>query len=177
MDRSMIEALIFVVFPFCMVFAAVSDMLSMTIANRVSVILVATFAVVAPFTGMDWATYGMHFAAGALVLAVTFALFAMGGMGGGDAKLMAATAVFMGVNMQLAEYLVISAFLGGVLTIALLSYRKSALAVFTSRNVFLRHFANQDVGVPYGIALGAGGLLTYPESPLMVWALQRLAGA
>ena len=60
----MLEALIFVVFPFCMVFAAVSDMLSMTIANRVSVLLVATFAVVAPLTGMDWAVYGWHFAAG-----------------------------------------------------------------------------------------------------------------
>jgi len=172
----MIEALIFVVFPFCMVFAAVSDMLSMTIANRVSVILVATFAIVAPFTGMDWSTYGMHFAAGGLVLAVTFGLFALGGMGGGDAKLMSATAVFMGLNMHLAQYLVISAFLGGVLTIAILSYRKSAISVFTSRNVFLRHFADQSVGVPYGIALGAGGLLTYPESPLVIWALQRLSG-
>ena len=64
----MLEALIFVVFPFCMVFAAVSDMLSMTIANRVSVMLIVTFAVVAPLTGMDWATYGWHFAAGGLVL-------------------------------------------------------------------------------------------------------------
>ena len=64
----MLEALIFVVFPFCMVFAAVSDMLSMTIANRVSIMLVATFAVVAPLTGMDWATYGWHFAAAGLVL-------------------------------------------------------------------------------------------------------------
>ena len=88
----MLEALIFVVFPFCMLFAAISDMLSMTIANRVPVLLVVVFALVAPLTGMDWAAYGGHFAAGALVLAVTFGLFAMGGMGGGDAKLLAATA-------------------------------------------------------------------------------------
>jgi prepilin peptidase CpaA len=74
----MLEAIIFVVFPFCMAFAAVSDMLTMTIANRVSLLLIATFAIVAPFTGMDLATYGMHFAGGGLVLAVTFALFAMG---------------------------------------------------------------------------------------------------
>ncbi|TIX80929.1 MAG: peptidase, partial [Mesorhizobium sp.] len=77
----MLEALIFVVFPFCMLFAAISDMLSMTIANRVPVLLVAVFALVAPLTGMDWATYGWHFAAGGLVLAVTFGLFALGGMG------------------------------------------------------------------------------------------------
>ena len=94
----MLEALIFVVFPFCMVFAAISDMLSMTIANRVPVLLVAVFALVAPLTGMDWATYGWHFAAGGLVLAVTFGLFALGGMGGGDAKLLAATAVWMGLQ-------------------------------------------------------------------------------
>ena len=65
----MLEALIFVVFPFCMVFAAVSDTLSMTIANRVPLVLLAVFAVVAPLTGMDWAEYGWHFAAGATVLA------------------------------------------------------------------------------------------------------------
>src|SRR4029453_2898000 len=80
--ETMLEALIFVVFPFCMVFAAVSDMLSMTIANRVSMVLVVTFAAVAPLTGMDWATYGWHFAACGIVLAVTFGMFAFGGMGG-----------------------------------------------------------------------------------------------
>ena len=126
----MLEALIFVVFPFCMLFAAISDMLSMTIANRVSVLLVVVFALVAPLTGMDWAAYGWHFAAGALVLAVTFGLFAMGGMGGGDAKLLAATAVWMGFNIHLVEYLVVSTFIGGLLTLAILLYRKSPLAVY-----------------------------------------------
>lgn len=173
----MLEALIFVVFPFCMVFAAVSDMLSMTIANRVSVLLIATFAIIAPFTGMDWAAYGWHFAAGGLVLLVTFGLFALGGMGGGDAKLMSATALFLGFNVHLVEYLVISAFLGGVLTVAILAYRNSALAVFTSRNMFLRHFADDAVGIPYGIVLGLGGLVAYPDSPLVVWALERLVAS
>lgn len=108
----MLEALIFVVFPFCMVFAAISDMLSMTIANRVSVLLVATFAAVAPFTGMDWTTYGWHFAAGFLVLVITFAMFALGGMGGGDAKLLSATAVWMGMSMELIQYVFYGALLG-----------------------------------------------------------------
>jgi prepilin peptidase CpaA len=147
----------------------------MTIANRVSVLLVVVFALVAPLTGMDWAAYGWHFAAGALVLAVTFGLFAMGGMGGGDAKLLAATAVWMGLNIQLVEYLVASTLIGGLLTLAILLYRKSPLADFTGQNPFLRHFADETTGVPYGIALGLGGLLTYPDSPLMVWALARLA--
>jgi prepilin peptidase CpaA len=171
----MLEALIFVVFPFCMVFAAVSDTLSMTIANRVPLLLVAVFAVVAPLTGMDWVAYGWHFAAGAIVLAATFGLFALGGMGGGDAKLLSATAVWMGLNLHLIEYLVASAFLGGLLTMAILVYRGSPLAVYTGRNMFLRNFANAKGGIPYGIALGTGGLVTYPGSPLMVWAMERLA--
>ncbi|QPC94938.1 prepilin peptidase [Mesorhizobium sp. INR15] len=172
----MLEALIFVVFPFCMLFAAISDMLSMTIANRVPVLLVVVFALVAPLTGMEWAAYGWHFAAGGLVLAVTFGLFAMGGMGGGDAKLLAATAVWMGFGVHLVEYLVVSAFIGGLLTLAILAYRKSPLSDFAGNNPFLRHFADDATGVPYGIALGIGGLLTYPDSPLMVWALKTLAG-
>ncbi len=48
----MLIAAILIVFPFAMANAAVSDMLSMTIANRISIILVASFLVLAPLTGM-----------------------------------------------------------------------------------------------------------------------------
>ena len=171
------EALIFVVFPFCMMYAALSDLLSMTIANRVSLLLVGTFAALALLTGMDLASIGWHLAAFAMVLLVTFVLFAIGGMGGGDAKLLAATSLWMGFGMPLVGYLVTSAFLGGVLTLLILSLRNSGLAVLAGRNLFLRNLCGESAGVPYGIALGIGGLLTYPESPLMVWALERLASA
>jgi prepilin peptidase CpaA len=171
----LIEALIFVVFPFCMAFAALSDMLSMTIANRVPLLLVAVFAIVAPLTGMGWMEYGWHFAAGAVVLAATFGLFALGGMGGGDAKLISGTAVWMGFNLHLIEYLVVSTFLGGLLTVAILVYRGSPLATYTGHNIFLRNFAKPNGGIPYGIALGIGGLVTYPASPMMQWALERIA--
>ena len=171
----MLEALIFVVFPFCMVFAVVSDVVSMTIANRVSLILVATFAVVAPLTGMEWADYGMHFAAAALVLCITFGLFAIGGMGGGDAKLLAATTLWIGFRIELLQYMVYASLLGGALTLLVLYFRGSPLSTFTANNLFLRHFANEKAGIPYGVALGATGLLIYPSTPLMQWALARVA--
>ena len=172
----MLVAAILVIFPFCMVFAAVSDMVSMTIANRVSVILVLAFAVLAPLTGMEWAAFGWHFAAGALMLAVTFALFALGAMGGGDAKLIAATALWMGFGLPLMNYLVSAAFIGGMLTLLILIYRKSPLSALTGRNLFLRHFADPGAGIPYGVALGIAGLVTYAETPLMAWALGQLSG-
>jgi prepilin peptidase CpaA len=106
---------------------------------------------------------------------VTFGMFAFGGMGGGDAKLMAATALWMGFNLNLLDYLVVSAFIGGVLTLAILLFRKSALADLTGQNLFLRHFADSTVGIPYAVALGLGGLAAYPDSPLAVWAINQLS--
>lgn len=170
----MLEALIFVVFPFCMVFAAVSDMLSMTIANRVPLLLLAVFLVVAPLSGMAWADVGMHLAAGATLLLVTFTLFALGAMGGGDAKLISATAVWMGFGLPLMQYLLTATILGGVLTLAILSFRSSALSHVISQNLFLRNFSKDAGGVPYGIALGISGLMTYPQSTLMVWTVEQL---
>lgn len=170
----MLEALIFVVFPFCMVYSAVSDTMSMTIANRVPLLLLGVFLIVAPLTGMALADIGMHLAAGAVLLTITFAMFALGGMGGGDAKLIAASTVWMGFGMPLMQYLLTSAVIGGMLTLAILTFRSSALSHITSQNMFLRNFSKDAGGVPYGIALGIGGLITYPSSPLMVWALERL---
>ncbi len=167
----MLAAAIFVIFPFCMVYAAVSDMLSMTIANRVSLLLIGSFMVIAPLTGMDWSTYGMHLVAGGIVLMATFTLFAMGAMGGGDAKLLAATSVWMGFGIELMQYLVTAGFVGGILTLGILSYRGSALAVFTGQNRMLRNFADTSLGIPYGIGLGIAGLMVYPDSALMKWAV------
>lgn len=172
----MIEAAVFVVFPFAMAFAAVSDLLSMTIANRVSVVLIASFLILAPLLGMSWHDYGMHAAAGATLLLITFSLFTFGSMGGGDAKLMASTALWMGFNEVLLQYLVTSAIFGGMLTMAILAYRKSPLRVLAGNIGFLRRMADQNEGIPYGIALGLGGLIVYPESDMVRLALAGVLG-
>lgn len=173
----MLEAIIFVVFAFSMAYAALSDLLTMTIANRVTLVLLATFAIVAPLTGMDLATYGMHFAAGAMVLAATFVLFAMGGVGGGDAKLVSAVAVWCGFGMPLVEYLIYSALLGGWITMAIILWRGSFVAEMAGgRFEFLDRISRKDAGVPYGIALGIAGLIAAPSMPLVEWAVKSVAG-
>ncbi|MBX3597799.1 MAG: prepilin peptidase [Rhizobiaceae bacterium] len=170
------EAIIFVVFPFCMVYSAISDVLSMKINNIVPLVLLATFVLVAPMTGMAASAIGMHLLAGAAVLAVTFTLFAIGGMGGGDAKLIAASAVWLGFGPSLVTYLMAITVVGGQLTLAILLFRRSPWHYLAYQNRFLRNFASDVKGVPYGIALGAGGMFAFSESPLVVWALNRLAG-
>lgn len=172
----MLEAIILVVFPFCMVFSAISDTLSMKIANTVPLVLAGAFLVAAPLSGMPLIDIGWHGLAGFLVLAVTFVLFAVGGMGGGDAKLLAATALWMGFGMPVLVYLVMTALFGGLLTIGILVFRASPWHYAADRNIFLKNFGRDTKGVPYGIALGAAGLVAFGDSPLAIWALARLAG-
>src|SRR5437868_14828799 len=80
-------------FPALMAFAAASDLFTMTISNRVSLALVAGFFALAVAGGM--APYDMlnHVGAGALVLAGAFTCFAMGWVGGGDAKVAGSVAL------------------------------------------------------------------------------------
>ena len=165
------DAAILLIFPAIMAFAAASDLLTMTISNRVSLLLVAGFATLALTTGMDWTSIGMHLLAGATVLMVTFALFAFGWIGGGDAKLAAATALWLGWS-QLLSYALYSSLLGGILTIALLTLRAAPLhPPFLVREAWYVRITDKGTGIPYGIALAAAGLLLYPTSVWMTSAL------
>jgi prepilin peptidase CpaA len=62
-----------------------------------------------------------------------------------------------------------------VLTLLIIIYRRSPLSMLTGNYLFLRHFADDKVGIPYGVALGAAGLLVFPSTPLALWALGRMA--
>ena len=83
-------------FPALMAYAACSDLLTMRISNRVSLILFFGFVVMGFALRLPLDAWLMHFAAGGLVLVITFALFAAGWVGGGDAKLAAVTAMWLG---------------------------------------------------------------------------------
>jgi prepilin peptidase CpaA len=160
----MLDIALLVIFPAMMAFAAASDLFTMTISNRVSLILVAGFLLLAFMTGMTWATLGMHFGAGALVLAICFGMFAFGWIGGGDAKLAAATALWLGWG-QLLEYALVSSVLGGLLTIGLLNLRNAALHPrILMREPWYQKITDEKTGIPYGIALAGAGLALYPYS-------------
>ena len=92
-----------IVFPFLMAYAAANDLLTMLIPNRISLALTAAFALLAATGILSPAEIGAHLGAGALVLAITFGLFASGVIGGGDAKLAAAAALWLGFD-QLLDY-------------------------------------------------------------------------
>ncbi len=161
-----VEAITLLLFPATMAFAASSDLLTMTISNRVTLTLLVGFFALAALTGMGWQELISHMAAGFAVLAVTFCLFARGWIGGGDAKLAAVTALWFGFD-QLLAYAIFASILGGILTVAVLRFRQAPLPKPLERQEWLKRLHRLDAGVPYGIALAAAALLVYPETPWM----------
>jgi prepilin peptidase CpaA len=161
----LIEAVRLLLFPAMMAFAASTDLFTMTISNRVSIVLVAGFFALALLDGMAAVEIGNHVAAGALVLAVGFGFFARGWIGGGDAKLAAAIALWFGWA-HLGDYLLCASLLGGVLTFALIEFRRRTLPPLLAGQVWLARLHEPDGGVPYGIALAAAALIIYPST---VW--------
>src|SRR5215831_14427993 len=99
------DAIRLMLFPAMMAFAASSDLLTMTISNRVSLILLTGFFGLALATGMNPAILADHVAAASLVFAAVLFFFAQGWIGGGDAKLATVTALWLGFD-QLLTYFV-----------------------------------------------------------------------
>ncbi|MGM4932141.1 A24 family peptidase [Tardiphaga sp. 1201_B9_N1_1] len=150
-------------FPGLMAYAAISDLFTMTISNRISLLLVAGFAVLAMFGGMGLHDALSHLGAGATVLVVAFACFAFGWIGGGDAKLAAAAGLWFGFD-HLLNYLVYASLFGGALTLLLLQFRQWPLPYALGGQAWLMRLHHKETGIPYGIALALGALLVYPDT-------------
>ena len=164
--EAVIDVLALVLFPALMAYSAWSDLFTMKIANWISGLLVIAFVAMALASGMSLQLIGLgHLACGAAVLALTFSLFAFGWIGGGDAKLAAATAVWLGWE-HLPDYGLLASILGALLTLGLLRFRKFELPDALSSRVWISRLHNTKTGVPYGIALACAGLALYPETPL-----------
>jgi prepilin peptidase CpaA len=159
----MIDAVRLLLFPALMAFAASSDLFTMKISNRVALALVAGFFALALASGMSPSDMLMHSGAALAVLAVTFVFFACGWIGGGDAKLAPAAALWFGFD-HLAPYLFYASICGGVLTLLVIRFRDAPLPMVLVGQDWAERLHRSDAGVPYGIALAAAALLIYPDT-------------
>lgn len=170
----MIAVAALMVMPLCLAVAAVSDLFTMTIPNKIPAALLLAFLVLAPLVGLGWPDIGMSLVAGLIVFAVCFSLFAANVMGGGDAKLLTAAACWFGFGQPLLIFLVATAFLGGMLTILILvirSYSSTVLAM----GIALPQSLTTANKIPYGIAIAVGGFMTLEHAPIIILAM-RAAG-
>lgn len=153
------------IFPALMAFAAFSDLFTMKISNRLVLITTASFLVIALLAGLSLEQFGWHLLAGALVLAITFGMFAAGWIGGGDAKMAAAIALWLGFA-QLLPFLLYASVFGGALTLLILIARRWMLPARLTAVEWIARLHNPQTGIPYGVALAAAAIVVYPMSPV-----------
>ena len=165
-----IDAIRLLLFPAVMAFAGWIDLFTMTISNRISLLLLIGFCVLAAVTGMRPDALFDHVGAALTVFTVVFFLFAMGWIGGGDAKLATATALWLGFD-QLLAYFVWASLFGGVLTYLIMRFRLMPLPAFLARQEWAERLHRMDAGVPYGVALAASALVVYPDT---IWMTLRV---
>lgn len=171
---SVLQACLLCGFPALVVIAAMRDATSFTIPNWISLSALGAFLPAALLTGLAPAAIGLALVVGFAALVLGMAMFAFGWIGGGDAKLMAACAVWLGWS-AFTPFLAFTCIAGGVLAVALLLVRKANFWLPPRLPAWMRRLATPGESVPYGVAIAAGALAVFPTSPVASAAFQALA--
>jgi prepilin peptidase CpaA len=159
------EMLVIVVLPALLAIAAGWDVASYTIPNALQLALIASFVVFVFAAGFSPGEIGSHVLAGFLGLLVGFTLFALGYVGGGDAKLFACTVLWFGFS-DFPKYALIATVLGGAFAVVLVLMRSVPLPDLLMRRPWIARLHSRGSGIPYGVALAAGAFLVLPQTEI-----------
>lgn len=159
----MIEILIFTLFPVLMIVAGVGDCLTMKISNRLNGLIAVSFFGAAFLAGMPVDQVAWHVAAGVAVLIFGFGLFSAGLIGGGDAKLLAVAAMWLGMG-QLVEFLIVMSIAGGLLAIVMKFWWWIRLETELRGFKWFKSKVKSSIDLPYGIAIAVGALFAFRHS-------------
>lgn len=162
---ALLAAVLVLLFPALVLTAAFSDAISFTIPNWISLALLALFPVAGLAVGLPLPTLGLHLAIGFAALLVGMIMFSLRWMGGGDAKLIAAAALWLGWP-ALLNFILATALAGGGLAILLLALRSAPLRPMIALGPrWVSRLAEQEQGIPYGLAIAIGALAAFTKSP------------
>lgn len=161
-----VQTLLLLCFPVLVVVAALRDATSYTIPNWISLALIVAFLVAALAIGTPAQTIGLDLGVGVVALVLGMAMFAMGWIGGGDAKLFAAAALWLGLPAA-PTYLAVVGVAGGALAVGLLAMRSAYVRPFMpSRPAWFARLVEPGENVPYGVAIAVGALAAFPACVL-----------
>lgn len=164
---SFLQIVLLLAFPTLVIVAALRDVTSYTIPNWISVALIAAFFPAALALGLDGQTIGLHAGIGAAALVAGMVMFALGWIGGGDAKLFAAAGLWLGWPASIS-YLMVTCIAGGGLAVALLGLRSDWVRPYVGYGpAWFGRLATPGENVPYGAAIAVGALFAFPTSALM----------
>jgi len=163
---SLVHLLLLSLFPALVIGAAMRDATSFTIPNWISAVAVVAFFPTALLAGVPVSGLGVCLGVGVAALALGIGMFALGWIGGGDAKLFAACGLWLGWPAVL-PFLAWTALAGGALAVGLLGARKVALPVAVRGPAWMGRLLTPGGDVPYGVAIAFGALAAFPESALV----------
>lgn len=152
--------------PALVIAAALSDLTTMRIPNLISGALILAFFPAALAVGLPWGMAGLHGAIALAALAVGMGLFALRVIGGGDAKLMVGVCLWLGPSASL-EFVVWTALLGGLFSVALIFARKNLLSVAGVAPGWVGNLLEAKGDIPYGVAIAGGALMAFPSSVML----------
>jgi prepilin peptidase CpaA len=162
-----LQAALLTVFPALVIIAALTDATSFTIPNRISLLLLAAYVPATLVLGRPLGEIGLGLGVGVLALVAGMGMFAAGWIGGGDAKLFAASALWLGWPASVT-FVMVTALAGGALAVLLLNARSPYLRTyFAGAPTWFGRLVTPGANVPYGVAIAAGALAAFPQSSLM----------
>lgn len=154
-------------FPALVIWAGIKDATSYTIPNWISATLALAFAPLAILMGLSLDQIGLALLIALAVLIVGIILFALRLIGGGDAKLLAACALWLGPSV-LMMFLVTTALIGGGLALGLMALRTPLLVPLVQRLApWAKRLLTPGEGVPYGVAIAVAALITFEQSAII----------
>lgn len=151
-------------FPAIMIHAAVGDLMTMRIPNRVISVLLASYIVAVPILGLTLSDVLWALAAAAAVFAFGLISFCCHWMGGGDVKLLTIAGLWLGAA-NVVPFIFYTSMFGAMLTLLILIFRQAPLPVAWRGRDWLERLHRRDAGVPYGVAIAAAGVLVYLRTP------------
>ena len=157
----MAEVAVFWILPAAFLVAAFSDITRYTIPNWLTGAIALLFPLVALWAGLAPLAILVHIGVGIFALGMGMMFFALGWLGGGDAKLIAAAALWAGPT-GVWVFLLAAALAGGALTLSLLFFRKLPLPEKLIAQPWIARLHDHEAGIPYGVALSAGALYALP---------------
>jgi len=154
------------VMPALVIAAGLNDLTTMTIPNWMSLALMVGFFPAALMVGLPLSQIALHFGVAVIALFFGAGLFALRLLGGGDAKLLAAICLWMGLSGSLT-FLLITTVAGGLFSLMLMMIRAQPGVAAVGGPAWMGRLLQPKGDIPYGIAIAAGALLTFPSSALM----------
>lgn len=160
----MIAYLLLSVFPAALLIAAANDIYEFKIPNWISIVLIAVYPAAGLAVGASTSLLLEGFLIGAAALTIGFGLFATKIIGGGDAKLFAATAPWLGLG-SLGIFLFYTAISGLVLAMIMVMFRKFPILPVYAHAPWLIRLHERKKDLPYAVAIAAGALLSFSQTP------------